>query len=119
MRVQGHVDVIALACRIRSLSTAARKGAIRDAIVRSAQADAHCRKFGVPHVDFGDGSLFWLASRGGLPAEPALDDRDYCACLSEVYGALAQLPAVQDTQSEYPGSSKSRASGISSPHSSQ
>lgn len=90
MRPVLHGDAIAAARALKRRPADERGPALALMLARAEAADAFRIRFGRAHPAWGNGSLMALVGRETLPAEPPLDDPDYCRCLSLVYGVLAE-----------------------------
>ncbi|MGR3494261.1 DUF7742 family protein, partial [Citreimonas sp.] len=67
-----------------------RRTLARQLLREATCADAHRRRTGRAHPFWGNGTLMSAALAHRPPPEPALDDRDYLACLRLVIDVLLQ-----------------------------
>lgn len=88
MRPVLHGDVVAAACALLAVPDQARAGLIRKLIAQAELADRHRLRTGRAHPVWGTGSLMSAAMARPRRDEPYLDDKDYAACMAEVFHAL-------------------------------
>lgn len=88
MRPVLHGDIVSAARAVLTLPSGARKPAIRRMFLQAEAADTYRLRHGKAHPVWGNGSLMAVARMQPLPAEPALGDTDYCACMADVFEAL-------------------------------
>ena len=88
MRPVTHGDVVAAARVLYSYGEAERPEMIERMLRQARRADRFRAETGRVHPFWGDGSLMSAALQMDPPAEPALADEDYCACLAQVFEAL-------------------------------
>lgn len=117
-------DAVAAARALLAVPAVDRAALAHRLIDMAEAADAFRLRQRRLHPEAGNGTLMAAALARPCRPEPGLDDPDYLDCLITVLCALRDCrrypPAdAQATQSRAAGSSASRASGISSPHSSQ
>ena len=117
-------DVAAAARALHAVPAAARAARLAELIARAEVADRHRAVTGRAHPRWGGGSLMAVARTEARGPEPDFDDDVYCACWVTVLegliahrAAAGPQPEAQEMQSGAVGSSSSRFSGISSPHS--
>ena len=117
-------DVAAAARALHAVPDAARAARLAELIARAEAADQHRAATGRAHPLWGGGSLMAAARGQARGPEPDFDDDAYCACwIAVLEGLIAyragarDQPEAQEMQSGTVGSSSSRFSGMSSPHS--
>jgi len=88
MRPVVHADVVTAARALLAAPEEARAGLAARLIAEAGAADRWRLRTGRRHPLWGNGTLAAAAHRRALAREPALDDRDYCACLLRVFAAL-------------------------------
>jgi len=88
MRPVLHADVVAAARCLLGVKADKRPALVAELIARSERAERFQRVTGRAHPVFGNGCLEAAAARFFRPAEPFLDDPDYCGCMLTVFEAL-------------------------------
>jgi len=88
MRAVTHGDVVAAARVLFQHEEAERADCIERLMRQSRRADRYRKETGKTHPFWGDGSLMSAALSRDPPAEPALANEEYCACLAQVFEAL-------------------------------
>ena len=88
MRPVLHGDVVTAARALLAAPAGGRDGLAARLIHEAGAADAHRRRTGRRHPDWGDGTLQAAAARRPLAPEPRLDDPAYATCMLLVFEAL-------------------------------
>lgn len=131
MRRVLHGDVVALARALLDVPAPRRAATAARLVAEAHAADRYRRRTGRVHSCWGNGALRGrvlraMGGQGALAPEPFPSDPIYAACLITALEAITaravpvagQPPPAQDTQRSAARSSRRRAAGISSPHSS-
>jgi hypothetical protein len=82
MRVPSASEIVLLARVLSRAEPDHRPARALSILAEVDVADAHIRKTGRAHPDFGDGSLLSRCSLLCPPAEPLCNDRDFLASLA-------------------------------------
>ena len=93
MRPILHGDVVALSRLLLGARAPQRAVLCNRVITEADAADRYFKKFGRSHSLWGNGSVLSAARKRPLPPEPDLADAEYCACMEQVFRALADWRA--------------------------
>ena len=88
MRPVLATDLLCAGRAVLAVAPQARCDRARRLLQEAETADRFCQSSGVPHPDFGDGTLAAAARHAGLAVEPTICDPDFAHALILVLSAL-------------------------------